>query len=114
MMMPEPERRTGSSTLILCRDDVRDLLRMPECIAAVEGAFRRHAEGDAIPPAVLGVHVDHGGFHVKTAGLATVFVAKINANFPANPDRFGLPTIQGVIALFDATDGRVLALLDSI
>jgi ornithine cyclodeaminase/alanine dehydrogenase-like protein (mu-crystallin family) len=39
---------------------------------------------------------------------------KINANFPGNPKRHGLPTIQGVIALFDASDGRVLALLDSI
>ena len=38
----------------------------------------------------------------------------MNANFPGNPDRHGLPTIQGVIALFDAADGRLLALLDSI
>jgi hypothetical protein len=43
-----------------------------------------------------------------------MFAAKVNANFPGNPDRYGLPTIQGVIALFDAADGRVLALLDSI
>lgn len=94
---------------------------MPECIAAVEDAFRRHARGDSIPPAVLGVHMDGRGFHVKTAGMRAkpggeraVFVAKVNANFPGNPDRWGLPTIQGVIALFDAEDGRVLALVDSI
>lgn len=57
---------------------------------------------------------------MKTAGMrgspaiAPRFVAKVNANFPGNPDRHGLPTIQGVIALFDAADGRVLALLDSM
>jgi len=109
------------TTLVLRRADVRKLLDMPACIEAVEDAFRQHALGRAIPPGVLGVHVDGGGFHVKTAGLhaanaesRSVFAAKVNANFPGNPTRHGLPTIQGVIALFDATQGQVLALLDSI
>lgn len=91
---------------------------MPDCIDAVEQAFIDHAAGRTIPPAVLGVHVDGGGFHVKTAGrtgaLDARFVAKINANFPANPAAFGLPTIQGILALFSAVNGRVLALMDSI
>jgi ornithine cyclodeaminase/alanine dehydrogenase-like protein (mu-crystallin family) len=43
-----------------------------------------------------------------------VFAAKVNANFPGNPDRHGLPTIQGVIALFNAHTGQLLALFDSI
>jgi ornithine cyclodeaminase/alanine dehydrogenase-like protein (mu-crystallin family) len=108
-------------TLVLRRDDVRRLLGMRECISAVERAFQRHAAGETIPPNVVGAHVEGGGFHVKTAGLLSaptgerpVFAAKVNANFPGNPDRNGLPTIQGVIALFDAIDGRLLALLDSI
>jgi ornithine cyclodeaminase/alanine dehydrogenase-like protein (mu-crystallin family) len=110
----------GSGTLILSRADVAGLLPMPDCIAAVEAAFARHARGEAIPPAVLGTHVEGGGFHVKAAGMHggidghPVYAAKVNANFPANPDRHGLPTIQGVLALFDASDGRVLALMDSI
>lgn len=108
------------STVLLRRPDVARLLHMPDCIEAVERAFLRHAQGLTIPPAVLGVHVEGGGFHVKAAGLMDAiggrpaFAAKVNANFPGNPDRTGLPTIQGMIALFDASDGRVLALLDSI
>jgi alanine dehydrogenase len=114
-----PAARPGTGTLILGGDHVRRLLNMSDCVTAVEEAFRRHALGDAIPPAVLGAHVDGGGFHVKTAGMRAgrtpaVFVAKVNANFPDNPVRHGLPTIQGVIALFDALDGRLLAVLDSI
>jgi len=105
-------------TLVLTRRDVRSLMSMDECIDAVEDAFRQHALGGAISPAVLGSHVAGGGFHVKTAGLTThrqsAFVAKVNANFPGNPSRFDLPTIQGVIVLFDAVDGRLLAVLDSI
>lgn len=105
-------------TLVLTRHDVRRLMSIDECIDAVEDAFRQHALGHSISPGVLGSHVPGGGFHVKTAGLATdrqsVFVAKVNANFPGNPSRFGLPTIQGVIVLFDAIEGRPLAILDSI
>lgn len=105
-------------TLVLSRHDVRRLMSLDECIDAVEDAFREHAFGRSISPGVLGSHVPGGGFHVKTAGLTgdpqSVFVAKVNANFPGNPLRFGLPTIQGVIVLFDATDGRPLAILDSI
>ena len=110
----------ADGTLVLPRADVVRLLRMPECIEAVERGFLRHARGETIPPGVLGAHVEGGGFHVKSAGLLDavggrpVFAAKVNANFPGNPDRNGLPTIQGVIALFDAADGRLLALLDSI
>lgn len=110
----------ADGTLVLTRPEVAQLVRMPECIEAVERAFLRHAHRQTIPPGVLGVHVEGGGFHVKSAGLLDagdgrpVFAAKVNANFPGNPDRHGLPTIQGVIALFDAEDGRLLALLDSI
>ena len=107
------------STLVLTRSDVRALLDMDACIAAVDAAFRAHAMGATLPPGVLGTHVPGGGFHVKTAGLGAAgarsyFAAKINANFPANPARRGLPTIQGVISLHDATDGAVLAVLDSM
>jgi alanine dehydrogenase len=111
---------SGDGTLILTRADVGRVLRIPDCIGAIERAFTRHSRGQTIPPGVLGTSVEGGGFHVKSAGLVNaaggrpMFAAKVNANFPANPDRYGLPTIQGVIALFDAADGRVLALLDSI
>ncbi|HEX6053860.1 MAG TPA: hypothetical protein VFZ21_31535, partial [Gemmatimonadaceae bacterium] len=108
-------------TLVLTRSDVQSLLDLPACIDAVERAFLRHAEGDVISPAVLGAHAHAGGFHTKTAGLhgsgaadRATFVAKVNSNFPGNPARHGLPTIQGVIALFDAENGELLALLDSM
>ena len=109
----------GPPTVLLRRQDVRRALGMADCIDAVERAFVSHANGATLGPAILGVHVPGGGFHVKAAGLAStsrapVFAAKINANFPGNPASHGLPTIQGVLGLFDASNGRVLALMDSI
>jgi ornithine cyclodeaminase/alanine dehydrogenase-like protein (mu-crystallin family) len=89
---------------------------MDECIAAVEHAFRLYGEGKTPAPGMLGVHTSRGGFHIK-AGILDVgrpyFAAKTNANFPGNMERYGLPTIQGVIALFDAERGTPLAILDS-
>ena len=105
-----------TATLVLTHRDVSRVLDVRDCIGAVERAFRLHAEGATIPPGVLGVPLEGGGFHLKSAGLLEgqpMFAAKVNANFPGNPARFGLPTIQGVIALFDAVRGVPLAVLDS-
>jgi alanine dehydrogenase len=101
---------------VLTCSDVERLLDAGSCIAAVEAAFRMKAAAD-VRSGVLGVHVDGGGFHVKASALPGArprFAAKINANFPANPRRRGLPTIQGVLALFDAETGEPLAVMDSI
>jgi alanine dehydrogenase len=101
---------------ILSGRQVLELLSLRECIDAVESAFRLHAEGHTFGPGVLGVPVAHGGFHIKAAGLAAArsyFAAKTNANFPDNPRRFGLPTIQGTVVLADAETGEPLALMDS-
>jgi len=106
------------ATLVLARRDVLALLDPDRCADAVEAALRAHAEGRTLPPGVLATPAADGGFHVKAAGLRVgggraYYAAKVNANFPHNPARRALPTIQGVVALLDADDGAVLALLDS-
>ena len=106
-----------NETLLFTRDDVSNILQLDECIAAVEYAFKLYAEGKTVPPKVLGMHTDHGGFHIKAGMLGlqrNYFVTKINSNFPSNQKRFGLPLIQGVVAVFDGENGKLLALLDSI
>ena len=101
---------------ILSRRQVFELLSLYDCIAAVEDAFRRHAEGRTLGPGVLGIPAARGGFHIKAAGLLgprSYFAAKTNANFPENPARFGLPTIRGTVVLADAETGEPLAMMDS-
>jgi alanine dehydrogenase len=105
------------ATLLLSRSDVAAVLDLDACIEAVEAGFRAHAAGASLGPASLSVLTEGGGFHVKAAGLAQAparFAAKTNANFPANPARYGLPTIQGVIVLCDSENGRLLAVMDSM
>ncbi len=100
--------------LLLTRADVRELLTLPECIAAVELAFAEHARG-RIASGVLGMHLEGGGFHLKIAagqGAVPLFVAKLNGNFSGN-ESLGLPRIQGLIMLCDARNGSPLAVMDS-
>jgi ornithine cyclodeaminase/alanine dehydrogenase-like protein (mu-crystallin family) len=113
-MMPAQQE---PGTLLLTRSEVARLLDLGECIAAVEEALVLHAAGKSLAPGVLAVHAEGGAFHMKAAGLTAdrpYFVVKTNANFPRNPDRFGLPTIQGIVLLADAACGRPLAVLDSM
>ena len=100
-------------TRLLTRSDVRRLLPLSDCIDAVKTAFARSATAYDPPARLLGLHVPGGGFHVKAAAMDGRFAAKLNANFARNPER-GLPTIQGVVVLSDAADGRVLAIMDSM
>jgi alanine dehydrogenase len=106
-----------NGTLVLTRPDVAALLTIDECTSAVERAFKLYGEGKTQPPGVLGIHAADGGFHIK-AGILNLdrpyFAAKVNANFPQNSTRFGLPLIQGVIVLCDAENGYPLAVMDSI
>ena len=108
---------SSDPVVLLTRADVSALLTMDECIAAVEQAFSLAASGKMLAPGVLGVPSTNGGFHIKAAGLELdrlYFVTKVNANFPKNMAERGLPTIQGVVVLFDGMSGTPLAIMDSI
>src|SRR5262249_22583702 len=108
-------KRVG--TLLLSRQEVAALLGIDECIAAVEEAFKQHAEGKAPPPGIVGIHARDGGFHIKAAMLhrgKPYFAAKVNANFFQNAKTFGMPNILGIIVLCDGENGYPLAVMDSI
>lgn len=97
-------------------EDIRTLLTPSRCLAALESMYRdlHLAPGDG--GRSLGFETSDGKFHVK-AGLSprthAYFAAKVNANYPDNPVRYGRPTIQGLIVLCDCSDGRPVAIVQS-
>jgi ornithine cyclodeaminase/alanine dehydrogenase-like protein (mu-crystallin family) len=97
---------------ILSAAEIASRISIDDCIAAVEQIFRRYGDGALAKPQSLGLQAGQGTFHVKAAAT-DVFVAKVNANFPDNPRRHGLPSIQGVIVVMDLEKGSLLGLLDS-
>jgi len=93
------------------------LLSVQVCIDAVENVFRLQGEGKVPAPGILAVKTAQGGLHVKAGllpGQKSYIVAKLNSNFPQNRPRHALPTIQGLVVLYDGENGRPLAVLDSI
>lgn len=114
---PQADRRAANrATLLLTRAEISGLMTPADYLAAVETGFRLSKQGRAPAPAPLHIPGIAGGFHAKGAALMgsrNLAALKFNANFPGNPRR-GLPTIQGVVLLCDADDGRVLAIMDSI
>jgi alanine dehydrogenase len=104
--------------LLLSRADVAGLMDFTDYVDAVEAGFLAAASSKALAPPAAAFHVPDGSYHAKAAALLTgdppVMAIKLNGNYPGNPAANGLPTVQGVIYLADATNGRPLALMDSI
>jgi ornithine cyclodeaminase/alanine dehydrogenase-like protein (mu-crystallin family) len=96
---------------ILRRDDVERTLDMAACIDAVEAAFVAYSAGRAELPGVIHLDVPEarGEVHVKAGHLhgAPAYAVKIASGF-AEPEP---PAIDGMVLVFDATDGAPLALL---
>ena len=105
-----------SGTLLLTRDDLRGLLDPADYLEIVDVAFRAHAEGRTLDPALMHVDATGGEFHIKAGGIdlgRKYFALKSNGGFFGNGARFGMPPIQGVILLCNAENGYPLALMDS-
>ncbi|MGA2082105.1 MAG: ornithine cyclodeaminase family protein [Holophaga sp.] len=102
--------------LFLTRSDIAAVLTLGDCLEAMEEAFRMRAEGRALAPGLMHTEADGGEFHVKGGGLRldrTWFALKANGGFFHNRERFGLPNILGLILLFDGSNGRPVAVMDS-
>ena len=115
-----PRRRNGRlsmGTILLARRDIAALMDNAAWLDSVETGFRAAAEGRALAPPPMALEAIDGAFHAKGASLMLdrLYVAlKLNGNFPLNPDRNGLPTIQGALLLCDGSNGALLAIMDSI
>jgi ornithine cyclodeaminase/alanine dehydrogenase-like protein (mu-crystallin family) len=106
----------AGEVLVLGRSDIAALMAPGDYLEAARAAFRALAEGRAEVPPPLEVAGDGGTFHAKGGSLRLdrLYVAlKLNGNFPANPETFGLPTIQGLLLLADGSTGAPLAVMDS-
>jgi ornithine cyclodeaminase/alanine dehydrogenase-like protein (mu-crystallin family) len=106
-----------AALLVLSRSDVARLMHYADYVDAVEAAFCAAADGSALAPPAAAFHLPHGSFHAKAAALMAEparIAIKLNGNFPNNPAAHWLPTVQGIIYLADADNGRPLAVMDSI
>lgn len=106
------------TTLLLTDHDVHDLLPMPACIDVMADALRSVTEGNAVLPlrTVLRLGDSINAFGSMPAILGTgrdaSLGAKIITVFPGN-DATPFDSHIGVVLLFDATHGTLLAIADA-
>jgi alanine dehydrogenase len=110
----------SNATVVLNRSDIRSLINFKDFLDAMERVFRLYGCGQTLSTGLLHIDSRDGEFHVKAGGIQEsndnrgYFGVKVNGGFFHNEERYGLPSIQGCILLFDATTGSPLALLDSV
>ncbi len=105
-------------TLLLTDKDVAELLPMRECIEVMAGALRRVTEGEAVLPlrTVLRLAGTTNAFASMPAivgsGTDASIGAKVITVFPGN-DATPYDSHIGVVLLFDAQFGTLLAIADA-
>ncbi len=102
---------------VLTGADVGRLLTMPDCLAAMEAAFRALAQDEALQPLrqVLTLPSGDGALYVMPAFLGDdepALAVKLVSLFPRNADT-RYETHQGAVVLFGARHGEVLALMEA-
>ena len=93
--------------------DVESAVSPDRAVEAVRDAFIAYARGEwSMPPKVYVPAYPAGDFRAMPALGAGHALLKWVTSYPGNPAR-GLPTVTGVVLLSDASDGRLVALLDA-
>lgn len=102
--------------LSLSRHHIESLLSMPACIELMEQALASLARGEVILPLrpVIRIPGSANAFAVMPAYSSALRAAgaKLISVFPANHGT-ELDSHQGVVALFDGSNGRPLAIMDA-
>ncbi|MFO7837006.1 MAG: ornithine cyclodeaminase family protein [Candidatus Thorarchaeota archaeon] len=101
--------------ILLKNEDITELVTMEECIAAVEQAFLKDAEGKTVYPSKSQFMLPTDEWrwwafmpvYVEGMGVA----CKAVCDYPQNKKR-GKPTIIGTILLADSETGEIQAIMD--
>jgi alanine dehydrogenase len=92
---------------------VQEAVSPERAVEAVREGFLAYARGDwTMPSKVYVPAYPAGDFRAMPALGGGHALLKWVTSFPGNPSR-GLPTVLGVVLLSDASDGRLVAVLDA-
>jgi alanine dehydrogenase len=99
--------------LVLSRHDVEALLSLPAMLDALEAGFRAYSTGQASVPPRTAARAPSGLLGAMPGWVSERgFALKAVSVFSGNADQ-GLPSHQGVIALFDEDNGSLLSVMDA-
>lgn len=97
---------------ILNRQQIEELLSIPDVLEAMERGFIAYSKGETIVPPVASLHFDQppGDCHIKYGYTkqGNYYVVKVASGFPGNP-KIGLPAGNGLMLLFSKNTGQLLS-----
>ena len=100
--------------LLLSRDDVTQILQMPDCMDVVEKAFAELANGTAVLPLRIPITPPDGLALYMPAYLKEMgaLACKVVSVYKDNPTKHKLPTTIGTVLLQNAETGQVICIMD--
>jgi alanine dehydrogenase len=99
-------------TLLLDRNTIKTLIRMPDVINVVEESFRLYSEGRGRMPAKTYLSLEKGDFRAMPAALPGGAGMKWVNVHPQNSS-LGLPSIMAILVYNDPETGYPLAIMDA-
>lgn len=108
------EERVPDGTRIISASEVRRYAHMADIIDGLETAFRKYQHGEAMMPPKSYVELPdvNGDFRSMPAQVGNSAGVKWVNVHPDNPDRFGLPTVMGLLIFSDPESAYPLAVID--
>ena len=113
----QPATDAPGEIVLLSGSDLRRLLDPQLVIEALRQTYASLADNPQDQGRSVAFMIEGGSIHVKSGllpGSHLAFASKVNVNLPDNRKQRALPTIQGVVVVSDASDGRPLAVMESI
>src|SRR3954451_4868113 len=116
-LVAEAAAAAPGEIVVLSGHDIRRLLNPKLVIEALRETYAELADDRGDQGRSIAFMIDGGSIHVKSVllpGSHLAFASKVNVNLPDNRKLRGLPTIQGMVVVSDARNGRPLAIMESI
>ena len=104
-------------TLLLKKEEVRELIRMKEVIGTVEEAYKAFNSDQVDQPDYMSIHLPspRGEIDFKLGynkGNEMISMKASSGGFPNNPTEHGVPSGMGTILLFDARTCALICVMD--
>jgi ornithine cyclodeaminase/alanine dehydrogenase len=104
-------------TLLLKKEEVRQLITMKEVIGTVEEAYKAFNSNQVIQPPYIGIDLPshRGEIDFKLGyyqGYEMISMKASSGGFKNNPQEYGVPNGMGTILLFDGRSGALVCVMD--
>lgn len=101
---------------LLTKENVTELLNMPDALAYVEEAYKQLTLGNALVPQRIGITDPAPGLTLIMPGIIggemNALATKIVSVYKQNPEKYNMPTVLAKIMVQDINTGDIVGIMD--